>query len=1039
MIERLGRGAMGEVWRGALGGHPVAVKRLHPELSRRPERREAFLHEVRAVARLHHPALIAVYDYGIDEGVPWMAMELASQGTLAAHPPESFAELRERLLVTLDALAHAHAHDLTHRDLKPSNLLICGHTDARPGLKLADFGIAQALGAEDALAHSGTPLYMAPEQVLGAWRQVGPWTDLYALGCLGFQFATGSAPFRGTSGELRRAHLSAPVPRLRPHFPVPAGYEPWLRRLLMKAPAERYRCAADAAWALRRLEHAEAGHAQPSWPLDAPTLTHFDGSAVLDGTTLVGTPDAETEAMAIERAPWPLQAPPTLPVTAHRGLGLGVASLREVPLVGRQRETSKLWERLSEALEAEDTRVVVLHGPPDIGKTRLAQWLVRQVRACGGVGLFVDASGVDPVAEALRTALHSDGLSDDALSAHLKERTGSAGLATTLTQDTRKVGEMWSALRAWAEERPLVIALDPISPDAIELARAATGHGAILLLTARDNDLDAARREALAHASFIPVGPLDERDWTALADAQIGVSHALSGRLAVLSEGIPGVAERWVSSWVENQRLRSGDGGLELDETALRAAAEPSNYWLHRVRAALQDPTDQQEALEIAAALGVRVDRERWHALIGGTPEGLEGGLASRGLIRPTGTGFAFVHPGITDALRHLAGERWATHQASCAATATDDESKGRHWLAAQQPRQAIAPLLRAAHQRHLRGQFRRARDLYQERTDAMQSVGIDEDDPRWADGWNKEAITWRMLGDFDRCVELGGAVEALGRRIGEPSLIGDGLITQGVAFGNSGKLAEGLTCLDAAIGHLEGRPGRQRAHVVRAGIRILARQLDGAEADLQTALSGELAPYLRAEALRHLGGIGFLRGNPADFEARLTEAIAIYEATGDRWGQAVSVGDLGVVAHVRGDLDKAEQFYRRAMELWQEVGGRDQLIAQNNLAMVQAATGRFAEALQGSAWVEAQANKVQLTRIVAPSHAVQLVASAGLGDGASFDATLERTRALTSPSVDEDLPQLAKDAADHWDKHGDQARTQAALAQAAHWAAALG
>ncbi|MCP4920077.1 MAG: protein kinase [Proteobacteria bacterium] len=144
-----------------LHGVPVAVKVMTTEKARGARFRAMFDNEVRAMASLEHPCIAHVHDYGqIDwqaskdsegrlvEGSSWLAMELAGAGTLAhLVRPQPWSRIRAILRALLDALAHAHARGVVHRDLKPANILICGPKDLRPGLKLADFGLAHPVEA----------------------------------------------------------------------------------------------------------------------------------------------------------------------------------------------------------------------------------------------------------------------------------------------------------------------------------------------------------------------------------------------------------------------------------------------------------------------------------------------------------------------------------------------------------------------------------------------------------------------------------------------------------------------------------------------------------------------------------------------------------------------------------------------------------------------------------------------------------------------------------------------------------------------------
>ncbi|HEY2738843.1 MAG TPA: serine/threonine-protein kinase, partial [Thermoanaerobaculia bacterium] len=280
LIRRIGRGGMAEVWSGVhiTQGVPVAVKVMTGERLRDAQYREAFRNEVQAVASLDHPGIVMVLDHGevsaesetaskglLPRGSPYLAMELADGGTLldTAREVEDWNTLRSILFALLDAMAHAHALGVVHRDLKPSNVLIFG-AGADRQLKLADFGLAQAVEAIQVLPDSsdfvcGTPSYMAPEQIRGEWRDYGAWTDLYGLGSLAWMIATGKPPFYDAGLlELVRRQLCEEPPDLQPLFPVPAGFEAWLRRLLEKEPGHRFVRAADAAWSLRGLGSVSA-------------------------------------------------------------------------------------------------------------------------------------------------------------------------------------------------------------------------------------------------------------------------------------------------------------------------------------------------------------------------------------------------------------------------------------------------------------------------------------------------------------------------------------------------------------------------------------------------------------------------------------------------------------------------------------------------------------------------------------------------------------------------------------------------------------
>lgn len=262
---------MCEVWRGQHRhqGTPVAIKIVLANHARRDRYIRTFRDEVRAVASLQHPYIIQVFDYGqipatlpesapaqLIPGSPYLVMELADDTLRSWCGQLDWPQLYQVLLSLLDALAHAHAQGVIHRDIKPGNILQC---QSGTIIKLTDFGLAHTFYGEDNEQESeeiiGTPAYMAPEQFERRWRDYGPWTDLYALGCTAYALLTGEPPFGQLENleEIMRSHLFRAVPTLPQPEQVPPHFEQWLRCLLAKSPTARFQRAADAAWALMEL------------------------------------------------------------------------------------------------------------------------------------------------------------------------------------------------------------------------------------------------------------------------------------------------------------------------------------------------------------------------------------------------------------------------------------------------------------------------------------------------------------------------------------------------------------------------------------------------------------------------------------------------------------------------------------------------------------------------------------------------------------------------------------------------------------------
>jgi hypothetical protein len=266
LIERIGVGSMGIVWRGhdETLWRTVAVKQLLVQPGMTGDARERARREARIAARLHHPNVVTVYDVIEDDGLPWLIMEYVparSISTLLAR----YGSLSPRVVASIgaqmaSALSVAHAAGVVHRDVKPGNVLLTDDGTA----KLVDFGISRAVGDVVLTATGlvwGTPAYLAPEVANGA--SPTPESDVFALGATLYAAVEGQPPFGFGDNPLALLHAVAGG-RMRP--PTHAGaLADVLASLLHIDPAERPRCA-DAAAALAAL--AQPGASGPA-PVDA--------------------------------------------------------------------------------------------------------------------------------------------------------------------------------------------------------------------------------------------------------------------------------------------------------------------------------------------------------------------------------------------------------------------------------------------------------------------------------------------------------------------------------------------------------------------------------------------------------------------------------------------------------------------------------------------------------------------------------------------------------------------------------------------------
>ncbi|MBC8021966.1 MAG: serine/threonine protein kinase, partial [Burkholderiales bacterium] len=283
-IERiLGRGAMGVVYEGMdLRLHRrVAIKTIlkteHADAMLQ-DHTSRFLREAQAVARLNHPNIVQVYDFGEEDDVSYIVMEFITGKDLKSYfDSGSRFDAREVTRIMgelLDALDFAHGNGVVHRDIKPANVMIDSHNRT----KLTDFGVARLTDRERAPAEHtqagtmvGTPAYMSPEQVLG--QHIDHRTDIFSAGVLLYQMLTGQKPFEGGAFTVARKIVETDPPppstlegSLSPEFDRIVG------RAIAKSPDQRFARAREFAEALRRA-------------IDRQPAGDFD-----DGATILGAP-----------------------------------------------------------------------------------------------------------------------------------------------------------------------------------------------------------------------------------------------------------------------------------------------------------------------------------------------------------------------------------------------------------------------------------------------------------------------------------------------------------------------------------------------------------------------------------------------------------------------------------------------------------------------------------------------------------------------------------------------------------------------------
>lgn len=258
VLDVIGHGGMGEVYKGYSDDQLAAIKVLPQKFTGQPDFRKRFAREAETITLLQHPNIVKMYAYGeTEDGIPYMAMEyiegqelndlLKERGSL---PLETALQLIGELAVALD---YAHSKGFVHRDIKPSNIMVRSDPEGRLHPVLMDFGVAKIQDAHTRLTGTGavgTIDYMAPEQIKEA-GSVDNRADIYAMGLLLYEMLTGQRPFQGNPAQVMFAHLQQPPPDPRKANPtIPGQIADVILCALSKRPDDRYPTAQAMAHAL---------------------------------------------------------------------------------------------------------------------------------------------------------------------------------------------------------------------------------------------------------------------------------------------------------------------------------------------------------------------------------------------------------------------------------------------------------------------------------------------------------------------------------------------------------------------------------------------------------------------------------------------------------------------------------------------------------------------------------------------------------------------------------------------------------------------
>lgn len=320
LVRQLGAGGMGSVWlaNDLTLNADVAVKLIDPVFAESVEAVERFRQEAQSAAYIRGIHVVQILDYGVDQGRPYIAMELLTGEDLAQRLDRVHVlgalETADILGQVARALSVAHSRGIIHRDLKPENVFLVREGDEEVA-KVLDFGIARrANGLSDSSVSKtrtgsmlGTPYYMSPEQATA--QPVDHTTDIWSFGVLAFQCLTGRQAFEGESvGALFHAICILPLPVPSQVANVPDGFDAWFARAVSRDRAERFSTVREAAESLWKLCGRYAGSGT-DYSVARSTFQSFDSLTTTGAATLASTleqtvpPSTKTFAGLVRKSP----------------------------------------------------------------------------------------------------------------------------------------------------------------------------------------------------------------------------------------------------------------------------------------------------------------------------------------------------------------------------------------------------------------------------------------------------------------------------------------------------------------------------------------------------------------------------------------------------------------------------------------------------------------------------------------------------------------------------------------------------------------